>query len=147
VIILLGKSSSSRPSNSGDTTFIAAECQITGAVIIKGNARVDGKIDGTINVSGDLTVGPGAILKANLEAKTITIAGEVHGDIKATDTLELSQSARLYGDIYSKQLKIEQGALFVGGSKSIDDPAAAVSRPALEKPDHSMGREKLSDKK
>jgi len=102
-------------------TLIAADCQITGSVIIKGNARVDGKIEGSIQASGDLTIGPGAVLKANIEAKTVTIAGEVHGDIKAADTLELSQSARLYGDIYSKQLKVAQGACFIGSSKPLEE--------------------------
>lgn len=146
MIYVLGKSTPTWQNNSSDTTFIAAECQISGSVTINGNARIDGRIDGNVYVTGDLTVGPGAVLRAEIEAKTVVVAGEVHGDIKATETLELSQSARLFGDIYSKQLKIEQGARFVGSSKPLEDKAASANH-APAKPAQPEGNGKNIDKK
>lgn len=119
--MLFSKSATTRPSRSGDTTFIATDCQITGSLTVSGNARIDGKIDGNLFVSGELTVGPGANITANIEAKTVCVAGEVHGDIKATDILELDSTARVYGDICTRQLKIEQGAHFIGSSQLIED--------------------------
>lgn len=119
---MLGKNSlTPRQANSGDMTVIGTECQITGNVIIKGNARIDGRIEGNVQATGDLTIGQGALVQASIEAKTIVIAGEVRGDVIASDTLELNASARLYGDIATRQLKVEQGARFVGSSKSLDD--------------------------
>lgn len=108
-------------SSDSSITFVAEDCEIHGSINSSGNARIEGKIEGTINIGGDLVIGQNALIKANIEAQTVTIAGEVHGNIKAKDLLELSSTARLYGDINTKQLKIDQGARFVGKSTYIDE--------------------------
>lgn len=114
-------------SSSSNVTYIADDCEIKGSIDSKGNARIDGKVEGTIRISGDLVIGQSAILQANIEAQTISIAGEVRGNVKAKDLLELASTSRLYGDINTKQLKIDQGARFVGNSNyeenvTIDKP-------------------------
>jgi cytoskeletal protein CcmA (bactofilin family) len=98
----------SSPQSSGDTTFISAECQITGTIIINGNARIDGKIEGSLHVTGDLIIGASAFLKADIEAKTVCVAGEVRGNVKTSELLELNDTARLFGDICSRQFKVER---------------------------------------
>ncbi|HUS88093.1 MAG TPA: polymer-forming cytoskeletal protein [Desulfosporosinus sp.] len=115
------KKHSSKQSSCGDTTFIAAECQITGSITINGNARIDGKIEGNVQVTGDLVIGASAILKANIEASTVSIAGEVCGNIKTTDLLELNATARLVGDTCTRQFKVEQGAHFIGSSQLLEE--------------------------
>lgn len=107
---------SSSSSSSSNVTYIAEDCEIKGSLDSKGNARIDGKVEGTIRIAGDLVIGQSAVLQANIEAQTISIAGEVRGNVKANDLLELASSSRLYGDINTKQLKIDQGARFVGSS-------------------------------
>ena len=107
--------------SSGDTTFISAECQITGSITINGNARIDGKIEGSVHVTGDLIIGASAFLKADIEANTVSIAGEVRGNIKTTDLLELNDTARLFGDICTRQFKVEQGAHFTGTSQLLEE--------------------------
>lgn len=111
---------------SGDTTLIAAECQITGSITINGNARIDGKIEGRVCVTGDLIIGASALLTAEIEANTVTIAGEVHGNIKTTDLLELNSTARLFGDISTQQFKVDQGAQFIGMSQHLEETAPLI---------------------
>ena len=122
---MFGKTTPSWQARGAEVTFIAAECQVTGSLNIKGDARIDGQVEGNVKATGELTIGPGAVVKANIEANSVSIAGEVRGDIKALDTLELAASARLYGDICTRQLKIEQGARFVGSSQLLEDNNAA----------------------
>ncbi|KGK88716.1 cell shape determination protein CcmA [Desulfosporosinus sp. HMP52] len=112
--------------SSGDTTLIAAECQIIGSIKINGNARIDGKIEGTVQSTGDLVIGPSAYLTADIEANTVSIAGEVHGNIKTTDLLELNSTARLFGDISTRQFKVDQGARFTGMSQLLDEATPPV---------------------
>jgi len=119
--------------NNTNTTYIAADCEIVGTLTIKGNARIDGKVEGTVICSGDLGVGSSANLKANIEAKTISIAGQVQGEVKASEFLELSSSAKLFGDIYTKQLKIDQGAVFVGTSHQVYEGRNGLKEPFFEK--------------
>lgn len=112
--------------SSGDTTFISAECQITGSITINGNARIDGKIEGSVHATGDLIIGASAFLKADIEANTVSIAGEVRGNIKATDLLELNATSQLFGDICTRQLKVEQGAHFTGTSQLLEEATPSL---------------------
>jgi len=129
------KLSTSQPS--GDTTLIAAECQITGSITINGNIRIEGKIEGSVQATGDLIVGTSAFVKADIEANTVSIAGEVRGNIKTTDLLELTATARLFGDICTRQLKIEQGATFTGTSKLLEETTPPLIIHENNKPPHS----------
>lgn len=135
---MLGKN----PKTFGDVTFIAAECEIEGTVQINGNARIDGKLEGQLQASGDIVIGQGAVVKANIEAKNVSISGEVHGNIQTSDTLQLSSTARLYGDICSKQLSVEQGARFVGTSRLFEEAAAVPERQSGHK-NRSEAKEKI----
>lgn len=117
------KNSTSKPlgHSTVDVTYIAADCQVTGNLKVKGDIRIDGQVEGNILATGEVIVGPSASIKANVEGKIVVLAGEVYGDVKSYDLLELSSSARLYGDISSRQLKVDQGAIFVGNSKLNED--------------------------
>lgn len=107
------------PSSSGGVTFIAADCHITGNIAVQGDLHIEGKIEGKIESSGDVVIGEGAIIQATIEGQTIFIAGEVRGDIQALDLTHLTATARLYGNITSKLLEIDQGAIFNGQSNPI----------------------------
>ena len=124
-------------SSSTNVTYIADDCEIKGDIASQGNARIDGKVEGTIRIAGDLVIGQGAVVKANIEAKTISVAGEIHGNVKAKELLELASSARLYGDVKSKQLKIDQGARFIGSSNFEEaiDPATSKMNNGKPKED------------
>lgn len=119
----------SNVTNVTSVTYLAEDCEINGSLKAKGNARIDGKIEGKINVGGDLAVGQGALVKANIEARTISIAGEVHGNVQAKELLDLSSSARVYGDIQAKELKIDQGARFIGKSNFGDRNTTDSEKP------------------
>ena len=130
----------------GDTTFIAADCQITGSISIKGNARIDGKIEGNVQVTGDLVIGASAFLKANIEASTVNLAGEVSGNIKATSLLELNATARLVGDICTRQFKVEQGAHFTGSSQLLEEAIAPLTLTENNKELYPLKEKKLASK-
>lgn len=129
-----------------ETTYIAADCEFSGKITLKGNARIDGQIEGTVAITGDLIIGPSAILKATIQANTVSISGEVRGNITAQEKLELSPSARLYGDIFTQQLKIDQGAKFIGTSRLLEDAKKDTAVASIEKtieenrPTHSKRR-------
>ncbi|EGW36335.1 polymer-forming cytoskeletal protein [Desulfosporosinus sp. OT] len=130
-------------SRGGDNTFIAAECQISGSITINGNARIDGKIEGSVLATGDLVIGASAILKANIEANTVSIAGEVHGNIKTTDLLELNATARLFGDICTRQFKVDQGARFIGTSQILEETNSSNIHEITTKDSNSTNETKL----
>lgn len=95
-------------------TLIGKDSVITGTIDVKGPLRIDGKVKGQINSTDTVTVGAGGELEAELNCKVATIAGRVSGNIIASEKVELQAKAEITGDLKTKSLVIEQGAIFCG---------------------------------
>ena len=93
------------------------------------NLRIGGKFDGKLDTKGVLMVGEKAEITANITGETISIAGVVNGDIKASKELRLDGSAKLTGDVETPRISISGGAilngqLIMGKAKESDDSSA-----------------------
>ncbi len=90
-------------------------------VILKGDLfafedlAIEGRVAGTITVRGQtLTVGRYAQIDAPILARVATIRGTVHGDVTATEKVEILATGSLDGDIVAPQITIAEGACFRG---------------------------------
>lgn len=114
---------------------LSSDVEIKGTVKFTNDLVVDGRIEGEIHSDGNLTVGENARLKAEIKTGTVVVYGKVHGNIVASDRVELKATAEVVGDIKAKTLAIEPGAIFVGKS-NVGTPstpaAAAASKPAAQ---------------
>ncbi len=109
-------SPSPQPSSGGTRNVLSSDVEIKGTVKFQHDLIVDGKIEGEIQSTGNLTVGENARLKAEIKTGTVIVYGKVHGNMTASDRVELKSSAEVVGDIKAKFLTIEAGAIFVGKS-------------------------------
>lgn len=107
--------------NSADVMYIANNCNINGTINSSGNVTIEGQVEGTLSVKGDLIIGEQAKVKADIEAENIQIKGEVQGKIIVHSLLEVSPTGILVGDIITKHLKIDRGAKFIGTSTHTDE--------------------------
>jgi cytoskeletal protein CcmA (bactofilin family) len=105
-----------RASGGNTRNVLSSDVEIKGTVKFNDDLIVDGKIEGDIQSTGNLTVGENARLKAEIKTGTIVVYGKVHGNMTATERVELKSSAEVVGDIKTKTLTIEAGAIFVGKS-------------------------------
>jgi cytoskeletal protein CcmA (bactofilin family) len=111
---------------------------VEGDFASEGNIIVKGTVAGSVHTSRFLSVEPGAKIMANVRAGSAKIAGEVKGNLKVRDSLELTSTAKVAGDIEVKVLSIEPGALLCGkvimpGLESADGrPARVRSRRGEE---------------
>jgi cytoskeletal protein CcmA (bactofilin family) len=128
------------PSQVAATTTAAGRNILSSDVEIKGTVKfindlvVDGKIEGEITSSGNLTVGENARIKAEIRTGTVTVYGKVHGNITAATHVELKASAEVIGDIKAATLSMEAGAIFVGKSTVGAAAQVASSAPASPTP-------------
>ncbi len=90
-------------------------------VVLKGDLfafedlTIEGRVAGTITVRGQtLTVGRHAQIDAPILARVATIRGTVHGDVTATEKVEILAAGSLDGDIVAPQIAIAEGACFRG---------------------------------
>lgn len=95
-------------------TVIAPSVRVEGDFVSEGNVRIEGMVTGSIATERDLIVGEAAKITANVQARNGTIAGELHGNLRVFDRLELSSTARVYGDIHAKVLSVAPGAVMRG---------------------------------
>lgn len=97
-------------------TIIGPSVSVEGNFVGSGDVIIEGSISGTLKTEGSVRIGKDAKVKAEVKGSRIFVAGEVRGNIQATSSLELSASARVFGNIQTKNLSIESGASFQGKS-------------------------------
>jgi cytoskeletal protein CcmA (bactofilin family) len=107
---------------------------IEGEVRSDSNIRIDGKVKGTIHVRGRHIVGASGLVEGNVNCQSSDIEGTVSGKITCQDLLSLKATAKLNGDIITKKLAIEPGAVFTGNCNmggSVSMKESEPVRPAL----------------
>ena len=76
---------------------------------------VDGEVDGHIELPGYvLTLGTQAKITALIAARRVHIAGQVVGDVSATEAVVVEATASIQGDIVAPAVAIAEGARFAG---------------------------------
>ncbi len=108
-------------------TIVGEGTEIKGTITSTGVVRIDGRLEGSIDHSGDLIVGPKGNVIANVRAKGLAVAGEVRGQIEVETKLELLPGSRLYGDIQCGHLVVHEGAMFHGRSLMSSEDTSGVS--------------------
>jgi len=98
-------------------TFIGKGSEFVGKLTFDGTVRIDGKIDGEIFSRGTLIIGPGADVAAKINVDTVILSGKVRGNITSGKKIEMRAPGKLYGNITSPVLIIEEGVIFEGQCK------------------------------
>jgi cytoskeletal protein CcmA (bactofilin family) len=114
------------------TTVIGADTTIKGEMTFDGVARILGTVEGKIVAKGELQVASGASCIAEIEAGTITVDGNVSGNVTAHDRLELNAKASIRGDVVASRLIVAEGATFEGHCRvGTANGKAGAARPTL----------------
>jgi cytoskeletal protein CcmA (bactofilin family) len=95
-------------------TFVGKSTTLKGNIIIQGSIRIDGQIDGDIEVSETLICGNESFIKGNVICKSAVIAGRIEGNINAQTVVELQSGANVLGDITCASLVIDKNCYFDG---------------------------------
>ncbi len=98
-------------------SVIAADLAIEGKIEGSGHVRIAGRFKGDVHVDGNLTVEHGAHLTGQVYAKTVIIAGELHGNINGATRVELLESGVLAGDVKAGTLTVAAGSRMRGNAE------------------------------
>jgi len=109
-------------------SIIGKGTNIEGSVNIDGATRIDGTVTGKLVSNDTVTIGPSGVVKAEIKARSIVIGGRVEGNLIASEKVELQAKAELIGDITSKSLLVEHGAIFHGSSKMKESGPSAHAK-------------------
>jgi cytoskeletal protein CcmA (bactofilin family) len=117
-------------------TIISAGTEIVGTVKVSGSVQYNGKLEGDLHCDGDATIGESAQIKGNVHGGSLSISGNIVGNVIAKDRIEMLATARIQGDIKSKRLTVEDGVTFVGRSEvnPSGQPGSAATPPKATAP-------------
>ncbi len=112
--------------------FLDRGSSFRGELEFEDTMRIDGRFDGKIHSKNELVVGESANIEGEIYVGRIAISGTVTGKIKAEHKIEIHGTGRVFCDIETPALVIEEGAVFQGActmaEKKIKPVAVEASR-------------------
>jgi cytoskeletal protein CcmA (bactofilin family) len=120
--------------SSSRSASIGKSVVIKGQLFAREDLFIDGEIEGSVEMlEHRVTVGPNGKVVAGIKAREIVVLGTIHGNVEASDKIEIKKEAKLVGDIRTQRIVIEDGAFFKGSidiAKAEPKPAVAARPPA-----------------
>ena len=114
---------------------IGKSVMIKGQIFSREDLTIDGEIDGSVELHEHrLTVGPNGKLQAGVKAREVVVLGTIHGNVEASDKIDIRKDAKLVGDIKTARIVIEDGAYFKGSIDIARPEAAKSPAPSQPKP-------------
>ena len=99
-------------------TLVGKTTEIQGRMTVHDSVRIDGRVFGNLEPADKypctIAIGPDGEIHGNIICNRAYVAGIVHGTIYAKDSVTLSASAVVKGDIHSESFHIETGAQIDG---------------------------------
>lgn len=114
----------SKPNYQGGA-IITDQVELRGSLAFDGNLEFNGLFEGEIISGGTLLIGPNAILKGDIQANKVILHGKMHGNISATESVEVCHQAQFFGDVRAGKFIVAEGASFCGRSESLDGKATS----------------------
>jgi cytoskeletal protein CcmA (bactofilin family) len=112
---------------------IGKSVMIKGQIFSREDLTIDGEIDGSVELHEHrLTVGPNGKLQAGVKAREVVVLGTIHGNVEASDKIDIRKDAKLVGDIKTARIVIEDGAYFKGSIDIARPEAPRASAPAQQ---------------
>ncbi len=124
----------------GFETVLGTNTTVKGELRSKANVRIDGNLEGSLEIEGNLLVGETARIIADIHAKNeVRIAGAVRGNVFGKKVY-LARTGRVWGDINAVSLIADDGAFIDGKITMTGHPAGeqGFTSGALPAPEFSV---------
>jgi cytoskeletal protein CcmA (bactofilin family) len=110
-------------------TIIGPNAYFRGDIQSDGGVRIDGIFEGTVDITGNLVIGEGAKVIADISANNISISGAIKGNVNG-NRVEILDTGRVWGDLTIKSLLLNEGAYLRGQTTMHGD----IEPPMIEAP-------------
>jgi cytoskeletal protein CcmA (bactofilin family) len=128
------------------TALLGRGTRFEGKLYFEGRVRIDGAFKGEIKSDDTLVIGDGAEIHAEIDVATVIIrGGAVHGNVRASESIEIHAPGKLIGNIHSPSVFIERGVEFQGSCRMDSAPAeGAAAEEGKPSPEPRASRNKDS---
>lgn len=118
--------------NKSIETIVGESVKLKGNLKSDGDIIINGSIAGDVKTKASVQVGTSANVVANIKAANVQVSGVVQGNIEARETLQISETGKVYGDITVGVLVVSPGALFSGKCTMPETKREIDLEPVLE---------------
>src|SRR5579859_2188786 len=124
------------PSTTG-TARLGASLHVKGEITGNEDLAIDGSVEGLVQLEDrKLTIGASARVTADIIAREVVVYGNVKGNLRARDRIEIKKDGSVVGDLTTARIMIEDGAYFKG-SIEIDKAGDSSDSSDLDKPSYT----------
>ena len=111
-------------------TLIAAGTRVEGNLIVSGGIHLEGVVKGNVTCEQGgtalLTIARKGVVEGIVEVPRVVVHGEVRGDIRAREKVELGSTARVSGNVSYGIIEMAAGAVIQGRLVAATGPENAV---------------------
>ncbi len=125
-------------------TIIGPNAHFRGDVQADGGVRIEGIFEGNIDITGNLVIGEGAKLIAQINANNISVSGAVKGNITG-NRVEILETGRVWGDLTINSLLLNEGAYLRGQTTMHGDVEPPLIEPPKPRPAAEPARTTIVD--
>lgn len=95
-------------------SVIGEGSEFIGEFKLDGLLRIDGTFRGRLQTNGKVIIGKTGFVDTDVRARVVVAGGEIHGNIYATESVRLLSTCKVYGDVITPKLQIDEGVIFNG---------------------------------
>jgi cytoskeletal protein CcmA (bactofilin family) len=97
------------------SAVIGKSVTIKGQIFSREDLTIDGEVDGAVVLQEHrLTIGDKGKIRADVSAHEVVVLGSIHGNVEATEKVEIRKQASIIGDIKAARIEAEDGAYLKG---------------------------------
>jgi len=114
-------------------TIVGPNAYFRGEIQSDGGVRIDGIFEGELDITGNLVIGEGAKIVAEIKANNISISGAIKGNISG-NRVEILETGRVWGDLTINSLLLNEGAYLRGQTTMHGDIEPPLIEPPRSRP-------------
>lgn len=113
-------------------SIIAPGMTIVGDCQTDGTVRVEGSVEGSIKAGKAVVVGKQGVVTGDISTQDAVISGRVEGTLVAASRLELQATCHIEGEVHTRRMQLEEGAVLNGSVHMGDELPKAPAKPAAK---------------
>jgi cytoskeletal protein CcmA (bactofilin family) len=116
----------------GPGMTIVGDCQTDGTV------RVEGSVEGSIKAGKAVVIGKQGVVSGDITTQDAVISGRVEGTLVAASRLELQATCHIEGEIHTRRMQLEEGAVLNGSVHMGAEPPKVAGKAAPKEANRSL---------
>lgn len=95
-------------------TILGPGTKLVGELSCRGTIRVEGTVEGSVYSDDSVVLLESGTIQGDVYAGQVIIGGQVRGDVKAVDRVEITAHGKVLGNITAPRICIHEGVVFEG---------------------------------